>query len=548
VQYPQKEFTKQTLSRIEELEHRLGETQAAIQDLERLYQKCPVESMGDVFSSLESMRDRRNNIVAAISDTFCLLGPFRPSKIPLEVLQSIFQIVVIEMLSSPYAIAAVCRSWRRAAFSVPAIWSRIALRPSRISKSGPYFTPDGYEICSSRSQLKNALRRARCGPLHIRISGRHLGEDRVRMAEMLPVICGDTSRRWQSVDLDISQDCDLSPMIPLFLNNLESASVNTFSATFFVALEDALNLSSFSVTSDLRTLTVLQRSSIWSRLKTLIMEPPIRAQSMLNETRALEAIVGSCQSLQSFTLHTRGTVFIPTSNQLVLPCLTFTTVLDNGNGVSYRAFLSASLTHLVIRDCTPHASSTRYEEVVTLPQLTHLTLYGREGLARLPGFVCPSLDTLAFLEYEAVSSRGIDGRLCDIWVSPIGPGEMLAPKKLHLRQLDLSSFILCACLNNISTLEEVRMEEVHMPSSFFVKFLGGECVGEGRGPMCPNLRYFEYKVTQKVYGMLPGNPNSVEAIIRGSIANRKDCGKRLRTVILDLHDNRTEYRVGEIGG
>lgn len=501
--------------------------------------------MGEVLSSLESMRDRRDNIVAAISDTICLLGPFRPSRIPLEILQTIFQIVVVDMLLSPYNIAAVCRSWRRAALSIPAIWSRIALRPSRILSSGPLFTSDGYEICSSRSQLKNALRKTRHGRLHLRISGRYLQEERVRMAEMLPLICGDISRRWQSVDLDISQDCDLSPMVPLFLTNLEHASISTFNAPFFVALEGAVNLASFSVAPDLRTLTVLQRSPIWSRLKTLTISPPNHARSMLSETRALQTIVGSCSSLRSLTLHTQGMVFIPDLPQLTLPSLTMTTLLGDGKGAPCRPYLSTSLTHLEIADSAHCYPPMRYEESVLLPRLTHLTLRGSSGLARLPGFICPSLDTLTLLECHAGFSGRIDNHLSDVWVGPIGPGEVLAPKKLHLRRLDVSPFVLCACLNNIPTLVELHMEDVHMPSFFFAELLGGEWVGEEQEPVCPDLRYFEYITKLKVIGTLLSNSmetESIEAIVRGAMESRKDSGKQLQVVILDLHGHRIEYR------
>jgi len=495
--------------------------------------------MGDVFSSLGAMRDRRDNIIAAISDTFCLLGPFRPSRIPLEILQTIFQIVVIDMLSSPYTLSAVCRSWRRAALTLPAIWSRIALRPGRVLKSGPIFTDDGFEVCNSRSQLKNVLRRTRYGPLHLRISGRHLREDKVRMAEMLPLICGEISRRWKSVDLDISQDCDLSPMVPLFLTHLERASISTFSAPFFVALEDAVKLTSFSVTSDLRTLTVLQRSSVWPRLKTLTIAPPNHARPKLSETQALQTIVGSCRSLRSLTLHTLGTVFIPNLPQLTLPSLTFTTLVDIGDGVPCRPYLSTTLTHLVIRNSAHYFSPIRDEEAVILPHLTHLTLHGSTGFPRVPGFVCPSLDTLKFLEREFCppSSSRINGWLSDIWLDPVGPGEVLAPKRLHIRLLAISSFVLCACLDNMPTLEELRLEEVHMPSSFFAEFLGGEWVGQGQRPMCPNLRYFEYKVDSRVIGT-----GGIEAIVKGAMENRRDSRNQLQLAVLDIRGYRSEYR------
>jgi F-box-like len=504
--------------------------------------------MGDVLSSLETMQDRRDNIIAAISDTFCLLGPFRPSRIPIEILQTIFHVLVIDMLSSPCTLAAVCRSWRRAALSTLAIWSRIAIQPSRVFKSGHLFTPDGYKICSSRTQLRSALWRTRHGPLRLRISGRYLREDRNRMAEMLPLICGETSRRWQSVDLDISPDCDLSPMIPLFLTKLEYVSISTFNAPFFVALDDAVNLTSFSVTPDLRTLTVLQRSSIWPRLKTLTLMPPVRARSVLNETQALQTIVGLCQSLRSLTLHTQGTVFIPNSPQLTLPSLTFTR-LDIGKGVPCRPYLSTSLTHLVIAGSAQCDSSIPDEEAVLLPHLTHLTLHGNTSLVFLPGFVCPSLDTLTFRECNSGPPSRTDSDLSDIWIGHIGPGEVLAPKKLHLRQLDISPFALCACLDNIPALEELYMEEVHMSSSFFAVFLGGEWVGEGQEPMCPNLQHFEYKITQMVIGTSLGNSmemGAIEAIVRGAMEN-KDSGKRLQTAILELQGRRIEYQL-EVSG
>lgn len=503
--------------------------------------------MGHVFSSLESMRDQRDNIIAAISNTFCLLGPFRPSHVPLEILQTIFQIVVIDMLSSPYTLAAICRSWRRAALSIPAIWSRIVLCPNRIRRVGPLFTFDGYEICNSRSYLKNALWRCQHGPLHLRISGRYLGEDRVRMAEMLSLIGGETSRRWQSIDLDMwqGQECDLSTIFPLFLSNLTHVSITSFNAPFFAALEDAVNLVSFSVTSDLKTLTVLRRSSIWPRLKALTIAPPNHARSTLRETQALQTIVGSCGSLRSLTLHTQGTVFIPNLPQPTLPSLIFTTLLDIGKGMPCRPYLSASLTHLVITNSMHCDSPIRDDEAVLLPRLTHLTLHGSTGLARLPGFVCPSLAVLNILGCGTGLSGGVNDCLSDIWIVPIGPGEPLAPKELHIERLDISPFILCACLNNITQLEELHMDEVHLPISFFAEFLGGEWVGEGRESMCPNLQYFEYKTSQKVIGTLLGNSmetDGIEEIVKGAMKDGKDSSKRLQVAILDLHGYRTEYR------
>lgn len=501
--------------------------------------------MGDVLSSLESMRNRRDDLIATISDTFCLLGPFRPSRIPLEILQNIFQIVVIDMLSSPYAVAAICRSWRRAALGTPAIWSRIALRPSLNPRTAPLFTSDGYEICHSRLQLKSALWRTRYGPLQLRISWWSLRENRARLVEMIPLIGGETSRRWQSIDLDISQDCDLSTMLPLFLSNLKHVYIRAFNASFFAALEDAMNLVSFSVTSNVRTLTVLRRSSIWPRLKALTIAAPIRAQWSLSETQALQAIVGSCLSLQSLTLHTEGTVFITSLPQLILPSLIFTTLLDVGPGDPCRPYLCTNLIRLVITSIVSYGLPIQVEEAVILPRLTHLTLHGGAGLGRLPGFVCPSLDTPNIFGCDTEFIGWVDDCLNDIWIAPIGPGEPLAPRELHLRRLDITPSILCACLSNMARLEELRMEGVHMPTSFFAEFLGDERVGEGQEPMYPKLRYFEYKTSQEVIGTLLGNSmetNAIEAIVKRAMDDRKDSGKRLQVAILDLHGCRTEYR------
>ncbi|KAG8806905.1 hypothetical protein FRC17_004736 [Serendipita sp. 399] len=352
----------------------------------------------------------------------------------------------------------VCRAWRLAALTTPALWTRIKLmvvdRKDRQKKTCLRVS-EGYEVCSTPNQLSRALQRVGSVPLDLWI---FVSEFSWRTAYQGAY---DTAR----VDVMSLVDLMKKQLLQPRLRSLRIQNPSGFQLGDWFDDFTFRDLKSFDVdrsypnlfkkvakeVGNLQALTapapdVLSLKPKLSHIEELGL---LRSYGVAHES--VEAFLDSSDSLTALTL--QGSI-IGSNSKTALPGLRRLNLWDVPNAWPIE---SANLTHLTIRAYTEHTIQHIY-----LPDLVHLSYTGDSGKF-LGSFEVPALYTLELT---------IDGRKSDtargtrsVWIN--NPNHMINPVVFKLFGTKINSKHLAKVLEAMTNCEEFYSKKTMIHADLF---------------------------------------------------------------------------------
>ena len=349
-----------------------------------------------------------------------LLGPWRPSRIPFEILCEIFLYASESDRMFPWTAMAVCRAWRRAAIGCPALWSVLHigghLEPSTedITKRCLRFFYKDRSLTTPMA-VQKAIRRTRGGRLEISI---HV-EERMAFCRDCLMQCldlvGRQLERWQSLVLSIDEDwVNLGPMLAGSLSNLRTFYTTNCSSGLMKALASRapfLHTIEYSGTTP-QGFACCIGQPFWPHLRKLKLGFVWCDDRLL---QCLSSLLTSCTALHSLELcmvH-RSAPRVPSPPIIWPPDMSSFTrltctmclpslVLLSGMRITILYITVWIRRYLFSGEWNPGDWTTRGMGKIHLPKLQHLTCQGLQtSLAAAELFDAPSLVDLVI---ESLSS------------------------------------------------------------------------------------------------------------------------------------------------
>jgi len=467
LEYPPEAMVAQTLEKISAIKQRQIETNAHISEQKRKFEYAIDMTTHDraLITQLELLRSDLDDDLVELQS---VLGPWRPSRIPLEVLCKIFVYASgSSFVSFLWNLMAVCRAWRRAAIGCSALWSTLYIvhhEPS-INTTNDRCWRVNYKskALPTPVAVRKAIRRSRGGLLHVDV---FIGKDTnagfcrdcfMRCLDMI----GRRRERLRSFGFNI-QNSDLGvsvgPMLAGSLSNLRLVRISSDSSDLIAALAShAPSLHTIEFTGlALQHFTPYIGKALWPRIRKLNL-----GYTWNRQLHNLSRLLATCTALHSLWLSDgRGCMPWPTSIPKSWPS-------DMPTLTSMRCILRLSawtllsgmrITVLYIRNPMTGTYDTRGMSRIHLPKLEHLTCVGpTTTLCAAELFDVPSIANLVIMELYA-DSLGASRDLKEIWRNmSIRPRNVV----LHWRssptnsdlEYDLRYFLpLLDCLRDIQCL------------------------------------------------------------------------------------------------
>lgn len=391
-------------------------------------------------------------------------GPWRPCRLPDEVLCEIFDYYAHLPFQDSWVISQVCRAWRRAALGYPRLWSPMAFVPISWELQNPtqyryMFTSidESLDLIVTPAQALRAVRRS--GNALVDVIIIIPDNEKLQMGDVndaLGILGGRNTERWSTLSIKIKST---SPLLALeWMRAAEFTSLKEIELySKCLPLIDGLDTSATS----LRSLLIRHRGSLglkdyargswWGQLNVLIIGGLWR-----EELQELASILEACTLLKDLQLHDSKLYYL--NRSYLVPSswppkvLADTSVKCHLLEDSWRC-----LSGLAIRELHVEAfgfySHNDHRKTIVLPSVTYLTCGNSDALltvARRCSF--PSLVTLELPSYKP------SGKI-KTWEDTIWAESTLTPHSLVLavvsqRPMD---FIGGDILDRLTSLEEVDL-------------------------------------------------------------------------------------------
>jgi F-box-like len=168
------------------------------------------------------------------------LGPWRPSRIPVEILCHIFSYASEgNLVWFRWNLMAVCRAWRRAAIVYSALWSTLRIRghPKSLEQiTGNRCGRFVYKATLTTPVfVRKAIRRSGGGPLNVDLWAHEYSKRCQDCFARCLVLVGEQLERWRSLRFNIKESAGIG-LGPLFAGSFRSVSISSYSSDLVVAL------------------------------------------------------------------------------------------------------------------------------------------------------------------------------------------------------------------------------------------------------------------------------------------------------------------------
>ena len=425
LEYPPEATVSQTLTKINQVKQRQIETSAHILGQKRRFEHVIAMTGNDkaLITQLELLRSDLDDDLVELQSC---LGPWRPSRIPVEILWSIFVYA-----SNSYAVCflwdlmAVCRAWRRAVIGCTALWSSLSIvhhaRPKNATNDRCWRVNYKSQVLQTPVAVHKALRRSRGGPLEVSLfvsTNRNADFCRDCFARCLGMI-GRRCEQFRFLSLNIQTDylgVNIGPMLNGSLSNLRLVRIASYSPDLVAALaSSAPHLHTVEFTGfSLQSFAAYIGKAFWPRIRKLDL-----GFAWNKQLHNLSHLLAACTALHSLWLNdgSRGGISGPNPIPKLWPP-------DMPNLTSMRCILrlpawallsGMRITVLYIRSPMARAYNTRGMSRIYLPNLEHLTCSGSATTLCAAGlFDTPSIIDLVIIGLSALSfaaSRDLD----DVW-------------------------------------------------------------------------------------------------------------------------------------
>jgi len=473
--------------------------------------------------------------------------PFRPLRIPAEILSEIFRIFVIEDSGSPWTLTKVSRAFRRTALSTPRIWGGISLWGEEKHRPGSQecYRPIvrsvrwefGKENCCTAKQLRQALKRARAAPLDLAIKcrGGHLIAIGDFAKEMIGMVAGERLSQWRSLEFAVEDNWDLRDIFSGSLESLTFLRLNSFHQDLYDCLcKTARNLQNVEIHMRNQPLSKLAKAPWWQHVHCLLLEVPMylvgylgtadvstiqcaSAVDILSKAVALEDLTVQFEYCDDFV--STNTLHFPRMKKLVLRC-----------GAELLPTISAPLlTHVEIQPGSRRNGTTLNPGSIFLPAVTHLSVFSSTPPV-LACFYCPSLVQLC-LGPDLFGARNNDPVVTFAWSPDNDPEKHLKPSVLRIENLVLTWTVLCDLLRFSlhDCLRDLSIVDTPLPKSFFEALM----VVTPSSVICKDLEKLSVTDTSPIYRprVMCWDDGKAVAILKSIIILRREQNLGLRRVI-----------------
>jgi len=505
LQYPAEAGDIRSKSRIDDLKGRLRDLDDQIAEQKRI-----IAGAGKMLRRLEL---ERVGVDEDLADAQLWAGPWRPSRLPDEVLCEIFDNYAHTPSQDSWTISQVCRAWRRTALGYPRLWSPIAFVPVSWELQHP--TQYRYMFTSTDESLEfiitpaHALRAVRrtgnalvdviiiipdneklqmddvndaftdeslefiITPAHALRAVRRTGNALVDVIIIIPdneklqmddvndaleILGGRNTERWRVLSVKIRS---ASPLLALeWMRTAQFTSLKEVELySKCLPLIDGLDASATS----LRSLLIRHRGSLglrdyahgswWGQLNTLTIEGLWR-----EELQELASIIEACPLLKNLQLHDSKLYYL--NKPYVVPpswppkVLAGTSVKCHLLEDSWRCLSGLAIRELHVEGFGVYSNTDRQKTIV-LPSVTYLACGNSDALFTVARRCdLPSLVTLELPSYKP------SGRI-KTWEDTMWADSTLTPRALVLSvvSLRLANPIRGGgdILDRLTSLEEVEL-------------------------------------------------------------------------------------------
>ena len=458
LQYPAEAGDIRSKSRIDDLKGRLRDLDDQIAEQKRI-----IAGAGKMLRRLEL---ERVGVDEDLADAQLWAGPWRPSRLPDEVLCEIFDNYAHTPSQDSWTISQVCRAWRRTALGYPRLWSPIAFVPVSWELQHPtqyrYMftsTDESLEFIITPAHALRAVRRTGNALVDVIIiipDNEKLQMDDVNDA--LEILGGRNTERWRVLSVKIRS---ASPLLALeWMRTAQFTSLKEVELySKCLPLIDGLDESATS----LRSLLIRHRGSLglrdyahgswWGQLNTLTIEGLWR-----EELQELASIIEACPLLKNLQLHDSKLYYL--NKPYVVPpswppkVLAGTSVKCHLLEDSWRCLSGLAIRELHVEGFGVYSNTDRQKTIV-LPSVTYLACGNSDALFTVARRCdLPSLVTLELPSYKP------SGRI-KTWEDTMWADSTLTPRALVLSvvSLRLANPIRGGgdILDRLTSLEEVEL-------------------------------------------------------------------------------------------
>jgi len=416
------------------------------------------------------------------------MTPFRPLRMPADILSEIFRIFVIEDGGSPWTLTGVSRVFRRTALSTPRIWGGISLwgKEKYITGSQEWYRPVlrgvrwefGKENCCNAKQLSEALKRARGAPLDLAIhcGGSHEATISDKAKGMIAMVAGEHLSQWRSLEFAVQDNWDLGDIFSGSLEGLMFLRLNSFHQDLYNCLcKTARYLRNVEIYIRNQPLSKLANAPWWRHIHRLLLEVPYRQTGPLDLMNAHQIQCGSAVDILSKAVELEDLIvqiefpfaLAPVKKPIHFPRLKRLALKAS---IALLGALSAPLlTHLEIKSGGWNFESTLDPNTIFFPSVTHLSVFSSEP-AVLASLHCPSLVQLCLGPESGHGQKYINDRMItSAWDPDNDPERLLKPSVLRIENLVFTWTVLrdLLRLSLHDCLRELSLVDSPLPKSFF---------------------------------------------------------------------------------
>jgi len=436
---------------------------------------------------LKVLASEREEVLDEIIHWDSFITPFRPLRIPADILSEIFRIFVIEDGGSPWTLTRVSRAFRRTALSTPRIWGGISLwgKEKYITGSQEWYRPVlrgvrwefGKENCCNAKQLSQALKRARGAPLDLAI---HCGwSHEVTISDkakgMIAMVAGERLSQWRSLEFAVQDNWDLSDIFSGSLEGLMFLRLNSFHQDLYNCLcKTARHLRNVEIYIRNQPLSKLANAPWWRHIHRLLLEVPYRqagspnsvpyhiqcssAVDILSKAVKLEDLIVQFE-LPSGLAPIKKPIHFPRLKKLAL----------RASIALLGALSTPLLTHLEIKTGGWGFGNRVAPNTIFFPAVTHLSFFS-SGPAVLASLHCPSLVQLCLGPESGHGQKYFDYHvITTAWNPDNDPERLLKPSVLRIEGLVIKWTVLrdLLRLSLHDCLRELILVDSPLPKSFF---------------------------------------------------------------------------------
>jgi len=433
---------------------------------------------------LKALESEREDVLDDISHWGSFMVPFRPLRIPAEILSEIFRIFVIEDGGSPWTLTKVSSAFRRTALSTPRIWGGISLWGEEKHGYGPqvWYRPTvksvrwefGKENCCTAKQLRQALKRARAVPLDLAINCRGgypiaIGD---KAKEMISMVAGERFSQWRSLEFAVDDNWDLRDVFSGSLEGLTFLRLNSFHQDLYDCLcKTARSLRNVEILMRNQPLSKLANAPWWQHIHRLLLEVPLQHLDTTGvpTTQCASAvdILSKAVALEDLTVQLESyNEFMPPNQPLHFPRMK-KLALESSAGL-LPTISAPLLTHMEIRTGAWSNVATFNPGSIFLPAVTHLSVFSSAPPV-LASFYCPSLVQLR-LGPDLSGGDHNDPVVNLAWSPDNDPEKHLKPSVLRIESLVITWTVLRDLLRFSllrDCIRELYFVNSPLPKSFF---------------------------------------------------------------------------------